>query len=369
MQGPGSAMTLRNQLLIWIGFFLALTLLLWVFRGILLPFVVGAALSYLLNPLVNHLQGWRFSRAWATTTVLLLVLAIVLGLFFMLVPLIGQQVIGLIQRAPQYVSDLQALVARWSPQINEWLGPERAAQAQASINDLAGQALGFIATLPAELVNIGLTGASVIAFIVLTPVVAFYLLLDWEGMIRGIESLLPKQHKGEINTILHDIDRSMAGVIRGQGGVLLIDAVFYATALSLIGLNFGLVVGLMAGLFSFIPFVGAALGLGLSVGIALVQFWPNWWMVVLVLGIFMFWQFIEGNILYPKLVGSSININPVWMMFALLALGAIFGFVGLLLAVPIAAIVAVLVRYGVRKYKESALYLGRSAPDGGTDTV
>ena len=284
-------------------------------------------------------------------------------------PLIGQQIIGLLQRAPQYVSDLQALVARWSPEINEWLGPERAAQVQGTINDLARQALGFIATLPAELVNIGMTGASVIAFIALTPVVAFYLLLDWQGMIGGIEGLLPKQHKGEIQAILRDIDSSMAGVIRGQGSVLLIDAAFYATALSVIGLNFGLVVGLMAGLFSFIPFVGAALGLGLSVGIALVQFWPNWWMVVLVAGIFLFWQFIEGNILYPKLVGSSININPVWMMFALLALGAVFGFTGLLLAVPMAAIVAVLVRYGVRNYKESPLYLGRSDAGGSADPV
>jgi predicted PurR-regulated permease PerM len=297
--------------------------------------------------------------------VLFCVIAIVLGLFFMVVPLIGQQVIGLIQRLPGYVADLQALFARWSPEINEWLGPERAAQLQASLNDLARQALGFIATIPGELVNIGLTGAAVIAFTVLTPVVAFYLLLDWEGMVRGVEGLLPKEHKGEINSILLDIDKSMAGVIRGQGGVLLIDAAFYATALTLVGLNFGLVVGLMAGLLSFVPFVGFIVGFGLSVGIALVQFWPNWWMVVLVAGIFLFWQFVEGNILYPKLVGSAISINPVWMMFALLALGAVFGFVGLLLAVPMAAIASVLVRFGVRKYKESALYLGRNGgPDG-----
>lgn len=358
-------MTLRNQVLIWVGLLVALVLFLWVFRGILLPFVVGAALAYLLNPLVNQLQKWRFNRAWATAVVLLSVITLVLSIFFMFVPLIGQQVVGLIQRLPGYVADLQSLFARWSPEINEWLGPERAAQLQTSLNDLARQALGFIATIPGELVNIGLTGATVIGFTVLTPVVAFYLLLDWEGMVRGIESLLPQDHKGEINVILRDIDKSMAGVIRGQGGVLLIDAAFYATALSLIGLNFGLVVGLIAGLLSFVPFVGFAFGFGLSVGIALVQFWPNWWMVVLVAGIFLFWQFIEGNILYPKLVGSAISINPVWMMFALLALGAVFGFVGLLLAVPMAAIASVLVRYSVRKYKESALYLGRNGgPDG-----
>ncbi|MDB5474409.1 MAG: family transporter, partial [Devosia sp.] len=286
MQGPPGTMTLRNQALIWVAFLVVLVLLLWLFRGILLPFVVGAALAYLLNPLVNQLQRWRFNRPLATTVVLLSVITIILSLFFMLVPMIGQQIIELIQRLPGYVTDLQELVARWSPEINEWLGPERAAQVQASIADLARQALGFIATLPAELVNIGLTGVSVIAFTVLTPVVAFYLLLDWEGMVHGLQSLMPREGKGEINTILGDIDKSMAGVIRGQGGVLLIDAAYYATALSVLGLNFGLAVGIIAGLLSFVPFVGAAVGLGLSLGIALVQFWPNYWMVVAVAAVF-----------------------------------------------------------------------------------
>jgi len=303
------------------------------------------------------------------------VITIFVGLFFMFVPMVGAQIIGLIQRLPRYVSDLQNLVTQWSPSINEWLGPQRAAQFQASINDLTRQALGFIATLPAELVNIGYTGAAVIGVTVLTPVVAFYLLLDWEGMVRGLQGLLPRDHKPEINGILSDIDKSMAGVIRGQGGVLLIDAVFYATALSLMGLNFGLAVGLISGILSFIPFIGFVFGFSMSIGIALVQFWPNYWMVAAVGGIFLGWQFIEGNILYPKLVGSSININPVWLMFALLAFGALFGFVGLLLAVPLAAIVGVLVRFGVRKYKESALYTGYTGeplvavPPGASDEI
>ncbi|MBE7731633.1 AI-2E family transporter [Devosia faecipullorum] len=359
-------MTLRNQVFIWIGLLLVLILSLWIFRGILLPFVVGAALAYLLNPLVNQLQRWRFNRVWASVVVLLCMMAIVVTLFSIFLPLIGQQIVGLIQRLPAYFSDLQQLATRYSPELNEWLGPERAGQVQASINDLTRNALGFIATLPAELVNIGLTGAAVVGFTILSPVVAFYLLLDWEGMVRGIDGLLPKAHKSEIKSILHDIDRSMAGVIRGQGGVLLIDAAFYASALSLAGLNYGLAVGLIAGLLSFIPFAGFTLGLALSVGIAIVQFAPNWWAVAGIASIFLFWQFIEGNVLYPKLVGSSININPVWMMFALLAMGALFGFVGLLLAVPLAAIASVLVRYGVRKYKESALYLGPE-PGGADD--
>jgi len=358
-------MILRNQVLVWVGFFVVVILALWLFRGILLPFVVGAALAYLLNPLVNQLQRWHFTRGWATAVVLLCVVAIILGLFFMLVPIVLQQVAGLVQRLPGYAADLQELARRWAPELNEWLGPQRAAQVEATVNDLMGRAVGLAGVVTGEIVSSGMTVISAIGFAVFTPVVAFYLLLDWEGMIRGLESLLPRDHKEEINGILAEIDRSMAGVLRGQGGVVLILAAFYATALTLVGLNFGLAIGLIGGLLSFIPFVGFALGFVLSMGIAIVQFWPDWWFIVLVFGIYMIGQFIEGNVLYPKLVGSSININPVWLMFALLAFGALFGFVGLLLAVPLAAIVAVLIRFGVRKYKESPLYRGQSGETGG----
>jgi len=357
-------MSLRNQVLIWIAFFVVLILILWLFRGILLPFVVGAALAYLLNPLVNTLQKWHLGRGWATALVLFCFIAIILGLFFMLVPLVVQQVGGLIQRLPGYTADLQSLARRWAPELNEWLGPERAAQVEATLTDLLGRMVGIIGVITGEVVASSMTLISAIGFLIFTPVVTFYLLLDWEGMERGLQGLLPRQYKDEINGILRDIDSSMAGVIRGQGGVVLILAAFYATSLTLAGLNFGLAIGLIGGLFSFVPFVGFALGFVLSMGIAIVQFWPNWWMVALIFSIYMVGQFIEGNILYPKLVGSSININPVWLMFALLAFGALFGFVGLLLAVPLAAIGGVLVRYGVGKYKASALYRG---PNGDAD--
>ncbi|HEV7293348.1 MAG TPA: AI-2E family transporter [Devosia sp.] len=358
-------MSLRNQVLIWIGSFLVLIALLWLFRGILLPFVVGAALAYLLNPLVNQLQHWRFSRGWATAVVLAVVVAVIVGLFYMVVPLVVQQVGDLIQRLPGYAADLQVLARRWAPELNEWLGPQRAAQVEASVNDMLGQLVGLVGVITGEVVASGMTLINAFGFLVFTPVVTFYLLLDWEAMVRGLESLLPRDHKGEINSVLRDIDSAIGGAIRGQGGVVLILTAFYATALTAVGLNFGLAIGLIAGLFSFVPFVGFAIGLVLSIGIAIVQFWPEWWFVAIVAAIYFVGQFVEGNILYPKLVGSTININPVWMMFALLALGALFGFVGLLLAVPMAAIGSVLVRYGVRKYKESSLYRGQNGRAGG----
>jgi predicted PurR-regulated permease PerM len=279
-------------------------------------------------------------------------------------PLIATQVVGLAQKLPEYIGLLNDLVQQSLPVVIEWLGPERTAQLEASLVQFVSNGSDLIYSLTAQVAQSGLTVLNTLAFIVLTPVVAFYLLLDWEGMVKGIDDLLPREHRREIRTVLDQIDRSMAGVFRGQGSVILVLIIYYATALTLTGLNFGLVIGLMTGLFSFIPFFGFLTGFVLSMGIALVQFAPSgqWGFIVIVFFVYMIGQFLEGNVLYPRLVGQSININPVWLMFALFAFGLLFGFVGLVLAVPLAAISATLTRYAVKRYKESALYNGERPP-------
>jgi len=188
-------------------------------------------------------------------------------------------------------------------------------------------------------------------------------------MVKGIDDLLPREHRREIRQVLDQIDRSIAGVFRGQAGVILVLCIYYASALTLTGLNYGLVIGLLTGLLSFIPFFGFLTGFLLSMGIALVQFAPggDWWFVVIVFVVYMIGQFLEGNVLYPRFVGQSININPVWLMFALFAFAFLFGFVGLLLAVPLAAITATLTRYAIRRYKESALYRGERPGKNGAE--
>ncbi|HVY50966.1 MAG TPA: AI-2E family transporter [Devosia sp.] len=351
-------MTLRTQVLVWVGFTVVVILLIWLFRPILLPFVIGIALAYILNPAVSFLQRFIISRAWSAAVVLLAVLAVIIGLFVVITPLIASQVAGLIARLPGYVSDLNNLVRSIAPQLNEWLGPERAQQLEASLAQFLGSGVEFLGGITAQVAQSGLTVLNTIAVLILTPVVAFYLLLDWEGMVKGIDDLLPREHRREVRQVLDQIDRSMAGVIRGQGGVILVLCIYYATALSLTGLNFGLVIGLLTGLLSFVPFFGFLTGFVLSMGIAVVQFAPNWWFVLIVFVVYLIGQFLEGNVLYPRLVGQSININPVWLMFALFAFAFLFGFVGLLLAVPLAAITATLTRYAIRRYKESALYRG-----------
>ena len=227
---PG-LLTLRNQVLVWAGFFVAAILLLWLFRSILLPFVVGLTLAYLLNPVVNLLQRVGIGRPWASMLVLGLVIALVLGLFLAIVPLVAVQAAGLISLLPGYIRDLQELLREWAPQFNEWLGPERAAQLEGSLADLIGRGVEITAGITAQLAQSGLTVLNTIAVMFITPVVAFYLLIDWEGMVKKIDELLPRQYQVEIRGVLGDIDKAMAGVIRGQGSVILVLCIYYGTYL------------------------------------------------------------------------------------------------------------------------------------------
>jgi predicted PurR-regulated permease PerM len=197
------------------------------------------------------------------------------------------------------------------------------------------------------------------------PVVAFYLLLDWDRMIGVIDAHLPRDHAPAIRQLAHEIDAVLAGFVRGQLSVCLILAVFYAAALMAAGLQFGLVVGVVTGLISFIPYVGAIIGGVLSIGLALFQFWDTPLWILVILAIFAAGQFIEGNILVPRLVGGSVGLHPVWLLFSLSVFGALFGFVGMMVAVPVAAAIGVLARFGLRAYREGLLYRGRSGPGTG----
>jgi len=202
-----------------------------------------------------------------------------------------------------------------------------------------------------------------VVLFVLVPIVAFYLLYDWDNMVAKIDALLPRDHAPTIRKIARDIDRTMAGFVRGQGTVCLILGTYYAVTLMLVGLNFGLVVGFIAGALTFIPYVGALVGGALAIGLALFQFWGDWHWIILVWAIFQSGQFVEGNILTPRLVGSSVGLHPVWLIFALSAFGALFGFVGLLVAVPVAAAIGVMARFAIDQYKDSRLYKGISGQD------
>jgi predicted PurR-regulated permease PerM len=220
-------------------------------------------------------------------------------------------------------------------------------------------------TLVQGLLSSAVGVVNALVLLVLVPVITFYLLLDWNRMIGKIDRLLPREHAAVIRKLAAQIDHTLASFIRGQGLVCLILGTFYALALALVGLNFGLVVGALAGALTFIPYVGALTGGLLAIGLALFQFWGEWWWIVAVAVIFQVGQFTEGNILTPKLVGESIGLHPVWLLFALSAFGALFGFVGLLVAVPVAAVLGVISRFLIERYQQSPLYRGPDEPPAG----
>ncbi len=199
---------------------------------------------------------------------------------------------------------------------------------------------------------------NIIVLFLIVPVVSVYLLIDWDRMIANIDSLLPREHAPTIRGLARQIDDTLASFVRGQGLVCLILGIYYATALALVGLQFGLIIGAIAGFLTFIPYVGALVGGVLAIGLALFQFWGDWLWILAVWAIFQSGQFVEGNFLTPKLVGDSVGLHPVWLLFALSAFGSLFGFVGLLVAVPLAAAIGVITRFLTARYRDSALYRG-----------
>ncbi len=351
-------MTINRQTLFWVSALLALLVILFVLREILLPFVLGAAIAYFLDPLADKLERYGISRLWATVLIMLVFgLFVVVGLVIVL-PLLIDQLVDLISRMPGYLQSLRDLAIST---LQRWFGDQwitAKLQLDGTVKDLAQKAAGWAGQLLTSVWSGGLAVVNFVALIVITPVVTFYLLLDWDRMMQQISNWLPRDHADTIRQIGRDIDSVMSGFVRGQVTVLMILGVFYVVGLTLIGLNFGLLIGLGAGLISFIPFVGPAVGFLVGGTVAVVQFWPDWHWVAAVLSVFLIGQVVEGNVLSPMIVGDRVRLHPVWLMFALFVFAYLFGFVGMLLAVPVAAAIGVLVRFGLQVYLTSTLYEG-----------
>ena len=351
-------MTLQRQVSFWLISFLAFVVALWLLSPILLPFIAGLVLAYFLDPVADALERMGLPRVAATLVILGFSILLLVLVLLLIVPILGDQIVKFAGDLPTL---MRALLARFNEAAPQWIKDAIAksgTDVQGSVSDIAGKAAGWTATLVASVWSGGLALVNIISLIVVTPIVAFYLLADWDKIVAKVDGWLPRDHADAIRTIAADMDAAMAGFIRGQGTVCLLLGVMYALALSIAGLKFGLVIGLAAGLLSFIPFVGALLGGIMAIGVGLVQFWPDYVSMLVIVGIFVVGQFIEGNFLSPKLVGGSIGLHPVWLMFALFAFGYIFGFVGLLLAVPMAAAAGVLVRFALAQYLASKLYRG-----------
>jgi predicted PurR-regulated permease PerM len=351
-------MTLQRQLIFWTAALAFVILALWLLGDIMLPFIAGLVLAYFLDPVADALERLGLPRLAATLLILVSSIVAIVVLLLLLLPVLGNQIARFSINLPSY---MQALVALFNDLAPQWLKDMLASSGTnlpASLSDLAGKAAVWLAAILTSILSGSLALVNILSLLVVTPIVAFYMLNDWDHMVAKVDGWLPRDHHNVIRALARQIDEAMAGFIRGQGTVCLSLAIFYAVALSSAGLNFGLLIGLGAGLLSFIPYVGTIVGGVLAIGMALVQFWPHWAHILIIVAIFIAGQFIEGNFLSPYLVGNRIGLHPVWLMFALFAFGYLFGFVGLLLAVPLAAAVGVLVRFALQQYLKSPLYLG-----------
>jgi len=352
--------TFQRQLTFWLTVLVIVVLALWLLGEILLPFVAGLAIAYLLAPLTDRLERLGVNRLVAALLIITVVVLALIYLILLVAPILGGQLSSFIESVPAYVTRLQTLL---SDPSRSWIQKLLGAgfNADKSISDLVTQGVGWLTSFLHSLWSGGRALVSVFSLIVVTPVVAFYLLYDWHRMIQALDAWVPVVHRDTVRGLAREIDAAISGFVRGQTGVCLILGSFYAAALTVTGLNFGLLIGLISGLITFIPYVGSMTGLVLSLGVAVAQFWPNYGLILVVLGIFLVGQFIEGYVLAPKLVGESAGLHPVWLIFALLAFGYLFGFVGLLVAVPLAATIGVLSRFALRHYLQSSFYTGKQS--------
>jgi predicted PurR-regulated permease PerM len=350
----------QRQLIFWLAALVLFVLGLWLLSEILLPFVAGLAIAYFLTPLTDRLERLGVNRLAAALLIITVVVLALIYLILLVAPILGSQLSSFIESVPGYVTTLQALLSDPSrPWLQRLLGA--GFNADKPIGDLMTQGVSWLTTFLHSLWSGGRALVSVFSLVVVTPVVAFYLIYDWHRMVRTVDGWIPVHQRDTVRGLAREVDAAISGFLRGQTAVCLILGSFYAVALTLTGLNFGLLIGLISGLITFIPYVGSMTGLILSLAVAVAQFWPNYGSILMVLGVFLVGQFVEGNVLSPKLVGESVGLHPVWLIFALLAFGYLFGFVGLLVAVPLAATIGVLSRFAMRRYLQSSFYTGEKS--------
>lgn len=353
-------MTRETKIRFWVAGLILLILALWLLRDILLPFVAGMAVAYFLDPLADRLERAGLSRTWATSIITVGFVVLLLLALVLLVPVLQQQVLDFIGAIPGYADSLAKRATPLLERVQEYLSPSDVKRLREAVGNFAGTAVAWLVQVLKNVLLGGVALFNVLSLLFITPVVAFYLLRDWDKMVAKVNGWLPRAHADTIRGQLDEMNTTLSGFLRGQATVCLILGTFYGIGLTLVGLDLGLIVGLVSGLVSFIPYLGTISGFFIGVLLAIAQS-HEWTLPVMVAAVFIVGQAIEGNFLTPKLVGDRVGLHPVWVIFALLAAGSLFGFVGILLAVPVAAVIGVLTRFALQRYLASPLYRGNGA--------
>ena len=356
-------MTARQQAAAWLVGFAVFIALLVVLGDALLPFVAGMAIAYFLDPACDRLEAMGCSRTVATSLITFVFFALLVAVLMLLIPLVSAQLIHFADRIPVYFSALREKAGFLMRLAESRLAEEQMRQLEGVFASASKQALSYAAGLANHLISGIGSLLSLLSLAVITPVVTFYLLRDWDRIVERIDGWLPQDRAEMIRGQVQLIDDTLAGFARGQAMVCILLGIFYAIGLSVIGLDFGMIVGFVTGLISFVPYFGMLFGFAAGVGIAIAQF-GEWVPVLMVASVFAVGQVVEGNFLTPKLVGDRVGLHAVWIIFALLAGGSLFGFLGIMLAVPIMAVIGVLARFILDQYLDSPMYRAGSLTDG-----
>jgi predicted PurR-regulated permease PerM len=355
-------MSVPRPIVFWIAMLAAVVAVVILLREVLLPFVTGMVLAYLLDPLANRLERLGMNRLLATLVIFLLVVVTITILIVMAAPVVIHELSYFIESFPLYVRRLHELATDPNrPWLSKVIG-EGLGEVERSIDKFMALPGNWFGTFLTSVWSGGRALISIFSLGVVAPIVACYVLYDWDRMIVTIDNWIPPARRETVRALAREVDDTVGGFVRGQSAVCLILAIFYAATLWLMGLKHGALIGFSAGLLNFIPYVGSLSGLLISTCIAIAQFWPDWTSILLVPAIFLIGQSLSDYVLSPYLIGRSVHLNPVWLLFALFAFGYLFGFVGLLIAVPVAAAIGVLMRYALREYYKSPLYAPTSIP-------
>ena len=349
-------MNLTRPVAFWIAVLAAVVVAVVLLREVLLPFVAGMLLAYLLDPLATRLERLGMNRLIATLTIVGLFVVGVTALIILTAPVVVGELAYFIDNFPLYIKRVQGLATDPNrPWLSKLVG-EGLAYAEQSVGELTTLATAWLNDFLRSVWTGGRALISAFSLLVVTPIVACYLIYDWKKMVAVIDNWIPPAQRDTVRALAREIDDTIGGFVIGQGTLCLILAVFYAAALSLLGLKHGLLIGIAAGLISFVPYLGSLSGFVISTCVAIAQFWPHWAVIWIVPAIFFVGQTLSDYLLSLYFVGRRVNLNPVWIMFALFAFGYLFGFVGLLIAVPLASAIGVLTRFALQRYYESFLY-------------
>jgi predicted PurR-regulated permease PerM len=349
-------MNFARPITFWIAMCAAVIAAVVLLREILLPFVAGLVLAYLFNPLADRFERLGMNRLVVTLVIIGAFIGGFFGLFVMTAPIIVKEMTFFLDNMPTYFGQLKTLTSDPSRPLLHSLVGQGFGSAEKAVGELTSLVVEWFASVVQSVWYGGRALLSVFSLAIVAPVVAGYLLYDWNNMLATVDNWVPPVRRPIVRALAREIDDTIGGFVRGQGTLCLILSAFYAGALMLAGLNHGLLIGVVAGLISFIPYLGSLTGLTVSTCVAVAQFWPNWLLIAIIPAIFFVGQAVADYVLSPYLVGRRVNLHPVWMIFSLFAFGYLFGFVGLLLAVPLAAACRVLLRFALKQYYASPLY-------------